>query len=261
MNNELDQRRARRIAHVKSHLDGGFNLDLLVRNVENGFPNARVSLMALSAHAQAKGIYGWFEERDLTSMRQWFHVAAKLDQKWYQMEEDKQGPGSKMLQLIKPLMSNDRSLIEWFAHYDDAYYLDRVEKQSTHDFWAYQAVVALRGEWQHLAERCERVVREPPGAASEQKYRPDHEFYLALARRDVGTMTEVLHRLVMRKMVNARRNDDSGYAADLISTAPVIYAKIAWFHGYEVRVDSPYIPSEWLPMEPQQLYDDRYGFL
>ena len=63
MNNELDQRRARRIAHVKSHLDGGFNLDLLVRNVENGFPNARVSLMALSAHAQAKGIYGWFEER------------------------------------------------------------------------------------------------------------------------------------------------------------------------------------------------------
>jgi hypothetical protein len=52
-----------------------------------------------------------------------------------------------------------------------------------------------------------------------------------------------------------------GYAADLISTAAVIYAKIAWHHGYEVRVDSPYIPPEWLPTEPLERYDDHYGFL
>jgi len=167
----------------------------------------------------------------------------------------------KILQLIRPLVSNDRSLIEWFAHYNQVYCLDRVEKQTTHDFWAYQAIVALRGEWPRLIERCEKVMRAPPRAASEQKYLPDHEFYLALGRRDVGTMTEALHKLVTPKMVKARNNEDSGYATDLISTAAVIYTKIAWFHGYEVRVDSPYIPSERLPMEPLQRYDDRYGFL
>jgi hypothetical protein len=122
-------------------------------------------------------------------------------------------------------------------------------------------MVALRGEWPRLIERCERVMRAPAGAASEQEYLPDHEFYLALARRDVGTMTEALYKLVTPKLVKARNNDDSGYAADLISTAAVIYSKIAWFHGFEVRVDSPYIPSEWLPMEPLQRCDDRYGFL
>ena len=137
MNGELSPERVKRIAHIKSHLDVGFKLDQLVRNIENGLGNPRACVMSLSRHAEASGFYAWFEERDLTSMRQWFHTAAKLDRKWYQMEEDKQGYGSNTLRLIKPLVSNDRSLIEWFAHYDQVFCLDRVEKETTHDFWAY----------------------------------------------------------------------------------------------------------------------------
>jgi hypothetical protein len=262
MNGALKPERvAKRIAHIRSHLDVGFKLDQLVRNIENNLGNPRACVISLSGHAEASALYAWFEQRDLTSMRQWFHVAAKLDQKWYQMEEDRQGPGSKMLRLIKPLLSNDRSLIEWFSHYDQAFDMERVEKHSTHDFWAYQSVIALRGEWDRLAERCARVIRDPPGAAAEQKYLVDHQFYLALAERDIGMMAQALQKLVTPKMIQARDNDDSGYAADLISTAAVIYAKIAWFHGYEVRVDSPYIPAEWLPTEPLERYDDHYVFL
>jgi hypothetical protein len=261
MSGALNPGQVKRIAHIRSHLDAGFELDQLVHNIENTLGDPRACVMSLSGHAEASALYAWFEQRDLTSLRQWFHVAAKLDQKRYQMQEDKQGPGSKMLRLIKPLVSNDRSLIKWFAHNDEAFWMERVEKPSTHDFWAYQAFIAIRGEWERLAERCERVIRDPPRAAAEQKYLVDHEFYQALARRDMGAMTEVLKSLVTPKMIRARANDDSGYAEGLISTAAVIYAKIAWYHGYEVRVDSPYIPSEWLPMEPLDRYDDRYSFL
>ena len=90
MNRELSPERVKRIAHIKSHLEGGFKLDQLVRNVENGLGNPSACVMSLSRHAEACGFYAWFEERDLTSLRQWFHTAAKLDRKWYQMEEDKQ---------------------------------------------------------------------------------------------------------------------------------------------------------------------------
>jgi hypothetical protein len=55
---ENPERVAKRIAHIRSHLDGGF----------------------------------------------------KLDQKWYQMEEDRQGPGAKMLRLMKPLLSKVANL-------------------------------------------------------------------------------------------------------------------------------------------------------
>lgn len=66
-------------------------------------------------------MFAWFDHGDLNEMRQWCYVAAKLDQMWYQMEEDTLGPGGKMLQLLLPLLSNCESLIDWFARYDQAY--------------------------------------------------------------------------------------------------------------------------------------------
>jgi hypothetical protein len=74
-------------------------------------------------------------------------------------------------------------------------------------------------------------------------------------------MEEALGALVSPKAVRARSNDDSGYTEGLVSTAAVIYAKIAWLHGHEVRVNSPYIPQEWLPNTPLERYSDHYGFL
>ena len=110
-------------------------------------------------------------------------------------------------------------------------------------------------------ERCERVLADPPGASREQKYLGDHKFFLALARQDKSAMEDALRALVSPRAVKDRANDDSGYATDLISTAGVIYAKIAWLHGHEVQVDSQYIPAEWLSSNPLEHYDNHYSFL
>lgn len=253
---------AKRIAHIRAHLDKGFtNLDRAVSNVATGAGSPRGSAMTLSRHAMAKAMNSWFEEGDLQSMRQWCYVAARLGMLIYQFETDTSGPGGKTLHLIAPLLSNNKSVIDWFAHYDAAYDSKRVENHRTHDFWAYQAMIALRGEWPRLIERCERVLADPPGASAEQKYLGDHRFLLALARQQKAAMEEALHSLVSPKAVRARSNDDSGYTADLISTTAVIYAKIAWLHGYEVRVESPYVPLEWLPNTPLRFYEAHYGFL
>lgn len=89
----------------------------------------------------------------------------------------------------------------------------------------------------------------------------DHEFYAALAAGDAERMIEALNLLVTAQEINRRKNLESGYTDDLISTTPVIYAKIAWYHGYELRLDSPYVPAEWLPMTPLTVYEDHYDFL
>jgi hypothetical protein len=261
MNAAQAERAAKRVAHIKSHLDYKSGRDLAIRNIENNLGDPRACLSQLSGRATASAMYEWFEHRDLASTRQWFYVASRLTQKYYPMLDDTTGPRGRMLQLINPLLSNHRSMIEWFAHYDGVYDLKRVENHKTHDFHAYQAMVALRGDWNRLAERCDRVIRDPPGAADQQKYLLDHQFYLALVHRDVGKMTEVIQTLVTPKMLKSRINDDSGYMADLICTAAVIYAKIAWHHGFEVHPASPYIPEEWLPPAPLARYDDHYNFL
>jgi hypothetical protein len=255
------ERATKRIAHVKSHLDVGFKISQLIHNIENNVGNPIGCTMLLAGHAEASAIYAWFAHRDLVSMRQWFYVASKLVQRWYQLAEDTWSRGATMFNLLFPLLSNDKVLVEWFAGYDQAYDMERVENHKTADFWAYQAIIALRGEWDRLAERCTRVISDPPGASVRKKYLMDHHFYLALAHRDIKKMTAVLEDMVTAKAMRSRSNDDSGYAADLISTAAVIYAKIAWHHSCEVRVDSPYIPSEWLSTAPLESYHDHYAFL
>jgi hypothetical protein len=247
---------SKRIAHVQSHLEGGYAVDHLLRNT--GKP---ACVTSLASHAQASAMHAWFAHRDLEAMRQWCYVAARLTRKKYLMEDDGAGPGEKTLRLLDPLLSNNEALIDWFAHQDRTYDLRRAEDHKTHDFWAYQALLALRGDWDRLIERCERVIADPPDASVEQRYQIDHLFYLALARRDVGRMQAVLARIVTPKAVQARSNDDSGYAIGLISTIGVIYAKIAWRHGCRVQVNSPYIPAEWLPVEPLAHYDEHYDFL
>jgi Immunity protein 49 len=253
---------AKRIAHVRAHLEGGFpNLNRVVSNIENNTGSPKGSASNLARHAEAKAISSWFEYNDIRSMRQWCYVAARLQMLIYRFDVDTLEPGWHMLQLMKPLLSNNRSVIDWIAHYDGPYDLGRVEDHKTRDFRAYQAIIALRGDWPRLLERCERVLSDPPGASSEQKYLDDHKFFLALARQDKSGMEGALRALVSSRAFKSRSNDESGYTADLISTAAVIYAKIAWLHGLEVQVDSPYIPAEWLPNTPLESYDNHYSFL
>ena len=250
------EKAAKRISHIKAHADRDINQPIYL--IENNQGNRAGCVMGLSSHAEANAMYAWFGLHDLEAMRQWCYVAAKLDQMAYQIKSDTINPGWKTLQLLKPLLSNNDVLIDWFAHYDQMYDMKRVENHKTHDFWAYQAVLALRGEWDRLIERCEKIIGDPPDANAEKKYLMDHYFYLALARRDICKMQEVLAQLVTP---HPRVDEGSGFTEDLISTTAVVYAKIAWRHGFQVKVDSSYIPAEWLPIEPLIQYDDHYNFL
>ncbi len=74
-------------------------------------------------------------------------------------------------------------------------------------------------------------------------------------------MQEVLQDLVTPPALRARANDESGSKEEFVFTPAVIYAKIAWSHGCEIIVDTPYIPAEWLPMDPLSRYNNHYRFL
>ncbi len=251
----------KRVAHIKSHLAHGFKIEQLTRNVEDNLGNPLACTLSLSGHAEASAMLAWFERRDLESMRQWCYVASLLKQRWRRSMVDRVQPANGTLQLLLPLLSNNHSQIDWFANDETPYDARFVEDHKTHDFWAYQAIVAMRGEWARLIERCERVITDPPKTSAEQRYQIDHRFYLALARQDVAGMHNALLQITEPSAVRARSVDDSGYTANLISTAAVIYAKIASRHGYRVEVGSRYVPAEWLSIEPLRTYEAHYRFL
>lgn len=253
----------KRIAHLIHHTTVNCEAEIKdsIYFIVHNLGNPRACAMDLSGNAEANAMLSWFGNHDLQAMKKWFYVAAKLDQLWRLMYEPDPGWANGFPELFKPILSDNEALIGWFAHYDLAYNMERAENHKTHDFWSYQTIVALRGDWSRLIERCKKVLADPPGASSEQKYLIDHQFFLALAHGDIEKMQDVLQEIVTPKAIRSRKDFETGYTADLISTPATIYAKIAWRHGYQVKVDSPCIPQEWLPIAPLDHYDKHYDFL
>jgi hypothetical protein len=258
-------KRAARVRHIKGHMD--VDCSNLIFNLEHNKGSPSGSAGLLESNAEARAMHAWFAQRNLSATKQWAYVSAKLCQLVYQFRLTEHGktftygPVGKMLTLRKALLSDNDVVIGWFANFDEAYDQRRIEDHKTSDFMAYQTIVALRGDWPRLLARSQAVLADPPGASREKKYLSDHQFFFALAQGDVEGMQNALCRLLTPRALAARYDHESGFTADLVSSYAFIYAKIAWRHGYEVKVDSPFLPPEWLPRAPLQQYDNYYSFL
>ena len=77
---------------------------------------------------------------------------------------------------------------------------------------------------------------------------------------DISGMESALAEMVTPRQIRWR-NGHEGYTGWFIVIEAVIYAKIAWRHGFEVDIDTPWIPAEWLPVLPLSRYDDPYDFM
>lgn len=201
----------------------------------------------------------WFSDHDIIKFKQWSYTSGKIDRIIYQKSPDR-GVWSPLPQrnaMLWPLLSDHSQLVEWFGTFD-AIDVKRASKSGTFEFETYQSKLALRGEWDNLGERSERFLADIPQRMA--RFAPDNRFFLALAKGDVGAMESALAEMVTPKELKWR-NEDQGYTGWFIVCEAVIYAKIAWRHGYEVAVDTPWIPAEWLPVKPLDAYHDPYPFM
>jgi hypothetical protein len=260
--NLLEEKSAARLEHIRrffSEIDyaGG-----LVNAVRNKTGDTAASISALADFAIRNALLSWFDKQDIRVMKNWWHTSAALTKNYYEMKPLRgYNIGAKFLQLMPPLLSDDDDLIAYYAHADAIYDLDRAEDHKTHDFWAYQAIVALRGDWERLKERCETVLADPPKASKEQKYLIDHRFYRALACGDEKAMSDVIRELVTPKLLAARRNYESGFTGDLISTPAVIFSKLAWRAGFRIDTGSQFVPLQWLPVNHLPDYEECFHLL
>ena len=249
-----------RIEHVKSHLDGGFNIARCVVNIETDKGDPIACMDRLASHAYAQAIEEWFSNSSLEKMKTWFYIADSLRRHRYSLKTDKMNFMLKTFDFLAGLVSDNESLISWFCNNDDIFDAKRVQATTTADFVAYQIRLAVKGDFAQLLDRCARMIAHPP-SGPKRRFMLDNEFFIALAEGDTSKMESVLRELTTPALIKRRFDSENGYSEGLISTFGVIYAKIAWRHGYKIAIDTPYIPAEWLPVEPLDHYDVHYGFL
>jgi hypothetical protein len=243
--------------------NSGIDTAACVAHIEAGTGDPYNCRGTLHTYATIKALLAWFEESDLSALKQWAFVAGKLRRAMYQMRPH--GVYYTPVYLL-PLLSDHQSLIDWFSRFEYPFTLESGSPASTRlnnprmdEYYHYNTWLALRGDWKLLAERCRAFLGDVP--AKQAAYQADSRFHLALTEGDVGGMESALAELVEPKLMRRRQREEGGYSQHLICTFAIVYAKIAWRHGFQVNVDSPFVPKEWLPIAPLPKYEDVFAFM
>jgi hypothetical protein len=254
-----EETRSAGIEHLLGQLqyDPSHAIELL----NNGHGSRIGCLGNLASFAKAKSLLAWFGDGDLQVHKQWAYVEAKLHRMIFQIEPGEWFPAYKHLYA---LLSDHADLVNWYRQHTVSYFLEGESEDRDNPtqaaFHGYQALLALNGEWELLAQRCEQILAMD--IAKERKYLIDHRFYFALANGDKSGMESVLNELTSPKIARKRNFEQAfGLTERLIATHATIYAKIAWRHGHEILVDSPWVPKEWLPIQPLDHYEDPWDFM
>lgn len=253
---------ARGLAHV-----GGKRSSLDIEAIQllnDGGGSRSGCLVVLSSNFQSISMTSFFRERELSKMKQWSYLSSKVEILRHHMN-----PGESYLteQLLWPLISDKEEIIDWYRQHHAVYELDKkVSGGDKNDpkswmFYRYQSWLALNERWEELGERCERILAMQDEIKKDRAYLIDHRFYLALAKGDKAAMETVLAEKTSPAQRKRRYEQESGLTRDFIDSYAVIFAKLAWRNGYEVEVDTPWIPKEWLPVRPLQSYEDPWPFM
>jgi hypothetical protein len=240
------------LAHVIGHQGGGLNNTDSATNrlLHGGKMEPWWALSFISDHYLREALIAWFRDKDLRQFRQASYLAAKAEYLSYRYISTFPAYAP-----LWPLLSNNPQILQRLIEVSPFPYLEeRGQRTSAIEYWFLTVALCLKGEWARVVDKCEFILANPPRKAW-LKYQIDYEILLAIAKKDKVRAENALNVLVSPKMQRVRNYEEPfGYTGKFIGTHAVTYAKLAWFHGLNVEVDTPSIPREWLPMEPEPVY-------
>ncbi|MCG6036394.1 immunity 49 family protein [Acinetobacter baumannii] len=249
------------LAHVIQHAEFRDGIQEKINYISQRKGDVAFCIGMLGSYAEANAMVSWFRNSDLIAFKQWCFIAAKLNRMVFQFDTIEWFPAYKHLYA---LLSDNEEIISWYSQhrvsYDRQGSIKDRDNPRKPDFHEYQLILALNHEWDKLRERCELILQTD--LKKDKKYLIDHRFYLALANGDKGEMENILTELTSQKIAKVRNFEFAfTFTEHFIATHAVIYIKLAWRNGYHLNIDTPWIPKEWLPVEPLLEYLEPWEFM
>ncbi|MFZ6774926.1 Imm49 family immunity protein [Undibacterium sp. SXout7W] len=207
-----------------------------------------------------KAIYAWFAKYNLEEFKLQASISNKLHY-IHCVEVEPRGM-TKEADYFLGLLSDYEPMIRWMMELQpgSAQGIKWINNPKEHFFRHWQMTLAVRGDWTALRQRAELFLSDVP--TKMKKFAVDQRFYLALSQGDQAGMQVALEELVSPKVAKVRNEVfELAFPSAFISCYATMYAKIAWRHGYQVKLDTPLIPAEWLPVSPLDTYPDPYEFM
>lgn len=218
-------------------------------------------LMGISGVYLPRSLASWIQTDDIKQVKQLSYMSAKAERMSYQTNPEPSAYG--FFRVFSALLSDHKELIHWFAWHvlpvigGAPGHKPAFTRPNSEEFQTFQCHLAMMGEMDWLAERSEQALQ--PGVKFKKKtHEIDHRFFMALAKGDTAAMETELMQLLKGRAARPR-NTENGltYQSKVVSGWGFMLAKIAYLNGYELDIDSPWLPQSWLPVQPLAEYKEE----
>ncbi len=265
------KRALERLDHVNGHLEARFNVKKLTESVNDitdfTLHRDRGALVSgLRSYCTAKAMSEWYSTGDVIRVKNLFYSLGKLA--YIGLIENWTSDAYRMytfghiLYSMPIFICDHPDLIQWCinSNYGLREGKNR-DKPHSYEFHVKNVFLAMHQQWNDLEERTRQYIANPRPRPYSRLDIFEFEFLLGLATGDVPKMEAAISEFVTAKGLRTNSANETGFTDGLISTSGLLFAKLAWRNGYEVNVDSPYIPKEWLPVQPLEHYEDEFDFM
>lgn len=225
----------------------------------------------LSNYYLAKCLAEWVQIGDLNEVKRLAFASAKADRMAAQFDPSR-AFAFGFFRLFAALLSDEPKVRHW-----KMWELIPVMRQSKGrepdfmqpqkgEYHSFNCHLALMGEIEWLKERSEKVLElldtDQIKLQLGKSYKFDYQYFVALANGDVQGMEANINEL-LKGRVASKRNNEHGlvYQSKVVSGWGFMLSKIAYIHGYELNIDNPWVPKEWLPIKPLGHYETGIDFL
>ncbi|MBD9402820.1 Imm49 family immunity protein [Comamonas sp. CMM02] len=234
------------LTHVKGWGDPS-TIERAIELLENNEGSRVNCLTAIERFFKCKAIISFFEEKDYYDFKKNVSIASKIS---IMIQADDPSKEYLSKNLIWPLVSENKKYIDWWCKNDSMF--TNVNSGGGKDlvgnwlFYRYQIWLAINSKWNELGERSEKLLSCAKELKKDRAYIIDYEFYLALSRGDKASMQNIILEKCTVKNRRLRYEKDSGLTRDVICTYATMFAKLAKISGFELTIDSPWVPNGWV---------------
>jgi hypothetical protein len=196
-----------------------------------------------------RGLKSYFIDRDLCGLKQNFYVVCKL----LMASEKEAEPGSDAFatyeSFLYGLLSDSPEIYDWLTHTE----LKNKDYVKGPHFLFHQFQLVLRRDDDALRETIALVAKKG-GKHDKALSQAGQDFFSLLLKQDKEGLQAMIEN--QSKIKSAQELE-----GQFLAGFAVVHAKLCWYRGIEVQIQSPLVPMELMPIQPLDAYDVEYDFL
>ena len=174
-------------------------------------------------------------------------------------------------QMFEMLMSNNPDFITFFKNNIDMIMPDDYDskknkygylKNDYGTFFLIRVILhAIRGDFEEAKKRCTAYLEKPLKDSYYKYWELHYEFLSALADKNIDEMKKAIDGMMEQKVARKFSNDNNPNYEFYLHVYVIIYAKIALYHGIDLKIDNEVAPRELIDITPLEKYEDPYNFM